>query len=144
MLDRNLSSRFAEMDRCAPLLLAEFAHLSDAHSEFQRSPTLKSISVSDAFPDGSIEATFNGVRIKFLPLLIFDAERRPRARVVCLHCHACYGAQAEAFLGEFSFNPDGDTDFAPDHEGRFPRISDSAPWIVLHFLELAMVANRTL
>lgn len=144
MLDRNLSSRFAEMDRCAPLLLAEFGRLTGAHMEFQRSPKLKSISVSDTFPDGSIEAMFNGVRIKFQPLLIFDAERRPRARVICIHRHCCYGDPMETFLGEFSLNPDGDTDFAPDHEGRFPRISDSAPWIILHFLEMAMVANRSL
>lgn len=143
MLDRNLSSRFAEMERCVPLLTAEFKRLTGAHMMFQRISALRSISVSDPLSDGSIEATFKGVRIKFQLLLTFDAEYRPRGRVVCIHCHCTYGDPVQAFLGEFSFNPSGDTDFAPDHDGRFPHIADSAEWIVLHYLEKAMVANRS-
>ncbi|NHZ80862.1 hypothetical protein F2P44_16500 [Massilia sp. CCM 8695] len=92
---------------------------------------LRAISVPDQFDHDSIEATFNGVRIKFQMLPICGADRRPRARVVCMYCHCTYGEPAQVVLGAFTFGPDGMTDLDPDVEGNFPRMDADAPAIVL-------------
>jgi len=84
------------------------------------------------------------VRIKFKLLMIFGADRRPRARVACINCHSTYGKPVQEALGAFTFGPDGITDLDPDIEGNFPRIDTDAPSIVLRFLEAAVSVNKTL
>jgi len=144
MIDREVLNKFQQMEKAAPALRQGFAALTAAHQVFQGSLGLRSISVSDAHDDESIEATFNGVRIKFKLLLIFGADRRPRARVACINCHSTYGKPVQEALGAFTFGPDGMTDLDPDVEGNFPRIDTDAPSIVLRFLEAAVSVNRTL
>ncbi|NHZ37478.1 hypothetical protein [Massilia rubra] len=144
MIDRELSNKFQEMDKQAARLREAFSALTTAHQVFQGAGALRSISVSDQFDDDSIEATFNGVRIKFQMLLIFGADRRPRARAVCIHCHCTYGAPMQVLLGAFTFGSDGMTDLDPDVEGNFPRMDTDAPAIVLRYLEAAFAANKTL
>ncbi|UUZ49332.1 hypothetical protein LP420_02785 [Massilia sp. B-10] len=79
------------MEKAAPGLYSAFNALTRAHTWFQGPGALRSISVSDVLDNGSIEATFQGVRIKFEPLLMLGPDRSPRVRVLCLQCHATYG-----------------------------------------------------
>ena len=144
MIDRELALKFQEMEKMAPRLRDGFAALTTAHQVFQGSAGLRSISVSDTHSDESIEATFNGVQVKFKLMLIFGPDRKPRARIVCIHCHSTYGRPVQAMLGSFTFGPDGITDLEPDVEGNFPRIDADAPSIVLRFLDAAIVANKVL
>jgi len=144
MIDREQVLKFQEMEKLAPRLREGFAALTQAHGAFQGKLGLRSVSVSDELEDESIEATFNGVRIKFKLLLVFGADRRPRARVACIHCHCTYGAAEQVPLGAFTFGPDGITDLDPDVEGNFPRMDADAPAIVLRYLEAAFAANKTL
>ena len=144
MLDQEQANKFRGMETMAPRLRGHFSMLTGAHKVFQGWAALRSISVSDELDDESIEATFNGVRIKFKMLLIFGADRRPRARVVCIHCHCTYGQPVQAPLGAFTFGPDGITDLDPDEEGNFPNMESGAPAIVLRFLEAAITANKVL
>jgi hypothetical protein len=144
MIEREQIRKFQAMEQAAPRLRQAFRALTGAHAAFQGTVGLRSLSVSDLLDDDSIEATFNGVRIKFQMLLVFAADRRPRARVVCIHCHCTYGAPVQAILGAFSFDPDGTTDLDPDIDGSYPRMDADAPAIVLRFLEAAFSANKTL
>ncbi|RSZ59882.1 hypothetical protein HF313_14230 [Massilia atriviolacea] len=144
MIDREQTIKFQAMEQAAPRLRQAFRALTGAHAAFQGAIGLRSVSVSDLLDDDSIEATFNGVRIKFQMLLVFGADRRPRARVVCIHCHCTFGKPVQAALGAFTFGPDGMTDLDPDAEGHFPRMDSDAAAIVLRYLEAAINANRTL
>jgi len=144
MIDREMVVKFQEMEKMAPRLRQGFAALTSAHPVFQGTLGLRSISVSDAQDDDSIEATFNGVRIKFKLMLIFGADRRPRARVACINCHSTYGKPVQDYLGGFTFGADGMTDLDPDSGGNFPRVDADAATIVLRFLEAAVAANKAL
>lgn len=144
MIASEQSLRFQDMERMAPRLRQSFAALTAAHQVFQGEAALRSISVSDVLDNGSIEATFSGVRIKFELLPIFGTDRRPRGRVACLHCHCVYGEPVQAFLGAFTFGPEGLTDLEPDIEGNFPRMDSDAAAIILRYLDAALMANRTL
>lgn len=144
MIDEQQVLRFRSMDSAAPRLLRMFNSLTRAHMYFQGAADLRTISVSDRLEDGSIEATFHGVRIKFEPLLVFGPDRQPRVRVVVMHCHSTYGILIQDLLGSFHFDDDGVTDLLCDAEGSFPRMDSDAPEIVLRFLDAAMGANRRL
>lgn len=144
MIEREQTARFLRLEKAAPGLYSAFHSLTGAHAYFQGRGELRSISVSDVLDNGSIEATFQGVRIKFEPLLMFGADRSARVRVVCMQCHCTYGTPAQDVLGAFSYGEDGVTDLEPDREGNFPRIDVHGPAIVLRFLEAAIYANRSL
>ncbi len=144
MIDPEQSSRFIRMQRAGPRLHKVFNALTRAHLYFQGAGELRSISVSDVLDNGSIEATFQGVHIKFELLLIFGPDRSPRGRVVVMQCHCTYGQPTQDLLGSFTFGDDGVTDLEPDSEGNFPRIDAQAPAIILRFLESAMTANKSI
>lgn len=144
MIEHEQSLRFSRMEKAGPALYASFNALTRAHHYFQGAGALRSISVSDVLDNGSIEATFQGVRIKFEPLLILGPDRGPRVRVLCMQCHCTYGEPVQDMLGSFSFGEDGVTDLEPDREGNFPRIDAHAPAIVLRFLEAAIHANKAI
>lgn len=132
------------MEKEAPELNRAFNALTRAHLYFQGPGALRSISVSDVLDNGSIEATFQGVRIKFELLLIFGPDRSPRGRVIVMQCHCTYGRPIQEPLGSFTFGDDGVTDLEPDREGNFPRVDAHAPAIVLRFLEAAIFANKSI
>lgn len=144
MIENEQTHRFMRMEKAAPGLYSAFNALTRAHHYFQGVGALRSISVSDLLDNGSIEATFQGVRIKFEPVLIFGPDRSPRARVICMQCHCTYGHAAQDLLGSFTYGEDGVTDLEPDREGCFPRIDGHAPAIILRFLEAAIHANKAL
>ena len=144
MIDEHQVLRFRSMDSAAPRLMRMFNSLTRAHMFFQGAVDLRTISVSDVLENGSIEATFHGVRIKFEPLLVFGPDRQPRARVVVMHCHCTFGLPIQDLLGSFHFDDDGVTDLLCDTDGQFPRMDSDAPEIVLRFLDAAMDANRRL
>jgi hypothetical protein len=136
--------RFSQMEKDGAQLRTHFASLTSAHGYFQGPAGLKSISVSDAFEDGSIEAVFMGVRIKFQLLLIFSDTFEPRGRVVCMHCHDMYGHPMQANVGAFTFDYEGITDLDTCVDGEPITLRSGAPHIVLTFLERAFAANRSL
>lgn len=144
MNDHEQTARFLHMEKVAPALYQAFNALTGAHRVFQGPGALRTISVSDVLDNGSIEATFQGVRIKFELLLIFGPDRSPRGRVIVMQCHCTYGNAVQDLLGSFTFGDDGVTDLDPDSEGNFPRIDAHAPAIVLRFLDAAIHANRSL
>jgi hypothetical protein len=144
MIDLELAPRLQRMERAAPQLNSGFGALTQAHRYFQGGGALHSMSVSDVLDNGTIEATFLGVRIKFELLLVFGPDRSPRGRIVCMHCHCTYGRPAQDALGAFSFDSDGMTDLGPDRAGRFPNLHQDSAAIVLHFLDLAFHANHTI
>ena len=142
MIDSEQQLRFCHMADAAPRLHQVFNTLTSAHAYFQGPGALKSISVSDAFADGSIEAAFNGVRIRFEMRLTFDYQQMPRGKVVCAQCHGPCADGAQTLLGSFTFGVEGETDLEPGANGAVRRIGSSAPWIVLCYLDKAMDANR--
>jgi hypothetical protein len=144
MIDLELAPRLQRMERAAPQLHAGFGALTQAHRYFQGGGALHSMSVSDVLDNGTIEATFLGVRIKFELLLVFGPDRSPRGRIVCIQLHGTYGRPAQEALGAFSFDVDGMTDLGPDHAGRFPNLHQDSADIVLYFIDLAFHANRTI
>ncbi len=144
MIAPEQTQRFQRMETAAPILAARFQSLSQAHAYFQRAGGLRSISVSGVLDNGSIEATFQGVRIKFEPLLIFGNDRSPRTRVLCLQCHCSYGHPVQDVIGSFTYAESGETDLNPDLDGNFPRMDTDAPGIVLHFLDAVFHANRVI
>lgn len=144
MIDLELAPRLQRMERAAPQLRAGFGALTLAHRYFQGDGALHSVSVSDVLDNGTIEATFQGVHIKFALLPVFGPDRSPRGRVACIHCHCTYGQPAQQALGAFSFDVDGMTDLGPDPAGRFPNLHQDSAAIVLHFIDLAFRANQTI
>jgi hypothetical protein len=94
--------------------------------------------------NGSIEATFHGVRIAFTYLPVFGANHGPRGRVIVKNCHCTYGHPAQELLGSFTFGADGLTDLDPDSEERWPNMHTDGASIVLRFLDAAFLANKTL
>lgn len=144
MIDREQHLRFSRMEECAPRLRQAFNCLTSAHAFFQGPGELKSISVSDAFEDGSIEAVFNGIRIRFEMLLTLDYQHMPRGRVICTHSHGARGTHPQTLLGGFTFGAEGETDFEPGADGAVRHIGNSAPWIILNFLDKAITLNRTI
>lgn len=144
MIDEELARRFRSMDAAAPRLMRMFNLLTRAHVFFQGPIGLRTISVSDVLENGSIEATFQGVTIKFELLPVFTFDRRALGRVLCMHCHCTYGKPVQQLLGAFTFDDDGVTDLAPDQDGAFPRMDSDAPEIVLRFLYAAFDANRSI
>jgi hypothetical protein len=142
MIDDELVEQFRSMDAAAPRLMRMFNMLTRAHMFFQGPVGLRTISVSDVLENGSIEATFQGVRIKFELLPVFSFDRRPLGRVVCMHCHCTYGTPAQDLIGAFTFDDNGVTDLLADQEGNFPRMDSDAPEIVLRFLNAAFSGNR--
>jgi hypothetical protein len=144
MIEREQTARFLRLEKAAPGLYSAFNGLTGAHAYFQGPGALRSISVSDVLDNGSIEATFQGVRIRFDPLLMLGADRSPRLRIVCMQCLDCCGSPVQHSLGSFSYGVDGVTDLEPDDEGNFPRIDVQGPDIVLRFLEAAIHANRAI
>lgn len=144
MIDEELVFRFRNMDGSAPSLMRMFNSLTRAHMFFQGPVGLRTISVSDVLENGSIEATFHGVRIKFEMLLMFGPDRGPRARVVVMQCHCTYGEPVQDLLGSFNFDEEGVTDLLCDTDGNYPRMDRHAPDIVLRFLDAAFSANRAI
>lgn len=144
MIDEELAMRFRSMDAAAPHLRRMFDSLTRAHMFYQGPAGLRTISVSDMRENGSIEATFHGVRIKFELLLVFAADSSPRGRVVCMQCHCTYGTPIQQLLGTFTFDEDGVTDLPPGLDNSAPRMDSDAPDIVLRFLDAAFAANRTI
>ncbi len=144
MVEQARMERFKHMEAAAPGLYASFNSLTRAHVFFQGRGNLRTLSVSDVLDNGSIEATFHGVRIKFEMLPVYGTDYRPRGRVVCMNCHCTYGHPVQDLLGSFSFGEDGVTDLEPDLDGNFPRIDTDAPAIVMRFLDAAFTANRTI
>jgi hypothetical protein len=144
MIDLELTPRFQTMERAAPQLQAAFGALTRAHRYFQGAGALHSMSVSDVLDNGAIEATFQGVRIKFELLAVFGPDRSPRRRVICMQCHCTYGRPVQPALGAFSFDSEGMTDLGPDRAGRFPNLHQDGAAIVLHFLDLAFQANQAI
>lgn len=136
--------RFSRLEQASPRLHQSFNALTRAHAYFQGTGGLKSVSVSDVLDNGSIEATFQGARIKFELLLTLAPDRSPLGRVVCMRCHSTYGVPVQDLLGAFTFSEDGVTDLEPDRDGSFPRIDAHAPAIILRFLEAALHANRVI
>jgi hypothetical protein len=143
MIEREQTARFLRLEKAAPGLYSAFHGLTGAHTYFQGPGALRSISVSDVLDNGSIEATFQGVRIKFEPLLMLGSDRSPRLRVVCMQCHGSCSVPLQHTLGSFTYGEDRVTDLDPDVEGNFPRIDEQGAQIVLHFLEAAIHANRS-
>ena len=144
MINPEQAARFAMLEQAAPQLRSAFAALTSAHVYFQGAGGLRTLSVSDVLDNGSIEATFQGVRIKFEPLLVFGSEGSARGRVVCIQCHCTYGEARQDVLGSFTFGSDGQTDLPPDAAGAYPNLHRHAPAIVLHFLDAALRANNTI
>jgi hypothetical protein len=143
MIDREQHQRFSRLESSVPGLHQAFNILTSAHAYFQGPGELRSISVSDAFKDGSIEATFNGIRIRFELLLTVDYQQMPLGRVVCTQCHGRNCDAEQTFLGEFTFGAKGDTDFDAAPDGAARRLDNAAPWIILNFLDRALEANRS-
>ncbi len=141
MINPEQAARFAGMEAAAPQLHQAFNALTRAHAYFQQAGGLRTMSVSDVLDNGSIEATFQGVRIKFELLPVFGSDRSARGRVVCIQCHCTYGQPAQELIGAFTFGEDGQTDLPPDAEGVFPNLHQHSPAIVLHFLDAAFRAN---
>lgn len=144
MLDTELAAKFRSLEECSPELLNGFTALTRAHRFFQGAGRLKTVSVSDVLDNGTIEATFQGVRIAFALLPIFGANRAPRGRVIVMNCHCLYGTAAREVLGSFTFGVEGQTDLDPDQEGNFPQMLQHGAEIVLRFLDAAFSANKTL
>lgn len=144
MVDDELVTRIRSMDAAAPRLMRMFNLLTRAHMFFQGPINLRTISVSDVMENGSIEATFQGVSVKFELLLVFSFDRRPLGRVLCMHCHCAYGTHVQNLLGAFTFDEDGVTNLAPDQEGGRLRMDSDAPEIVLRFLNAAFDSNHTI
>ena len=144
MINLEPAPRFRRMESAMPQLLRAFSALTRAHVYFQAAGALKTMSVSDVLDNGSIEATFQGVRIKFEMLPVFAPDRSARGRLVVIHCHCTYGQPVQATLGAFTYDEEGVTDLAPDAEGMHPSLYRDGPAIVLHFLDAAFAANRSL
>lgn len=144
MLDTELAEKFRAMAESSSELQDGFKALTRAHSYFQGAGRLKSVSVSDVLDNGTIEATFHGVRIAFAMVPVFGANRAPRGRVIVMNCHCVYGQPVQEVLGSFSYGADGQTDLDPDHEGRFPLMHKHGADIVMRYLDAAFTANRTL
>lgn len=144
MLSHDRLSRFAQMEMEGERLRGRFAALTSAHGYFHGPGALKSISVSDPRDDGSIEAVFLDVRIRFRMVVIFGDSFAPRGRVICMHCHSAYGHPVQASLGAFTFDADGVTDLDGGTDGQPLTLRGGAPHIILTFLERAFAANRCL
>jgi hypothetical protein len=144
MLSHDRRLRFSQMEREGDQLRGRFEALTSAHRYFQGPGALKSISVSDPREDGSIDAVFLDVRIRFELLMIFSDGFEPRGRVICTHRHAAYGDSSDSFLGAFTFDADGVTDLDSGLDGQVVTLQGAAPQIVLAFLERALAANRCL
>ncbi len=144
MINPEQAARFALMARTMPQLQRAFEAITRAHVYFQGTGALPTVSVSDVLDNGAIEATFQGVRIKFALLPVFGSDGSARGRVVCVQCHCTYGDAVEDVLGAFTFGDDGVTDLPPDADGAFPSLHLHGPAIVLHFLDAAFKANHTI
>ena len=144
MLSHDRLSRFSLMEKEGEQLRGRFGSLTAAHRYFHGPGALKSISVSDSHEDGSIEAVFLDVRIRFRLLMIFSDGFEPRGRVICTHRHAAYGRSLDNRLGAFTFDADGVTDLDSSTDGQPVTLQGCAPQIVLAFLERAIAANRSL
>src|SRR6476620_10799527 len=130
MIEAARMERFRRMEVAGPGLYRLFNSLTTAHVFFQGRGGLRTMSVSDVLDNGSIEATFQGVRIKFDMLPVFGPDYTARGRVVCMNCHCTYGVAVQDELGSFGFGQDGVTDLEPDAQGDFPRIDSDAPLVV--------------
>lgn len=144
MLSHDRLSRLAQVEREGEQLRGRFAALTSAHGYFHGSGALKSISVSDPRDDGSIEAVFLDVRIRFQMLVTFSDSFAPRGRVICMHCHSAHGYPVQSSLGAFTFDADGVTDLDAGIDGQQVTLHAGAPHIILTFLERALAANRCL
>ncbi len=144
MLSQDRLLRFSQMERGGEQLRGCFAALTSAHHYFHGAAALRSVSVSDPSDDGSIEAVFMEVRIRFRMLLMFSDDFDPRGRVTCTHCHRAYGYPVEDCLGAFTFDAEGVTDLEHGIDGKLITLHADAPHIVLAFLERAIAHNRYL
>ncbi|MDB5937233.1 MAG: hypothetical protein JWQ01_4577 [Massilia sp.] len=144
MLSQDRLLRFSRLERDGEQLRARFAALTSAHRYFQGPAALRSVSVSDPREDGSIEAVFMGVRVRFRMVFIFSDDFDARGRVMCTHCHGAYGYPVEESIGAFTFDTEGITDLESGIDGRVVALHADAPQIVLAFLERAIAASRCL
>lgn len=142
MIDEDLANKFRSAQETAPQLSIAFKALTRAHAYFQHAGKLKTVSVSDVLDNGTIEATFQGVRIAFSFVPVFGANRSLRGRVIVLNYHGTFGHLVQEVLGSFTFGADGTTDLDPDPEGIFPQMQADAAGIVLRFLDAAFQANK--
>ena len=144
MFNEDLANKFRSVQEASPRLLDAFKALTRSHAYFQNGGQLKTVSVSDVLDNGSIEATFQGVRIAFSYLPVFGSNRSPRGRVVVMNCHCTFGHPAQDVLGSFTFGADGTTDLDPDRDGAFPQMQADGAEIVLRFLDAAFLANKSM
>ncbi len=144
MINEDLATKFRSVQEQSPKLVRGFAALTRAHVYFQGPGQLKTVSVSDVLDNGTIEATFQGVRIAFSYLPVFGNNRSPRGRVVVMNCHCVYGHAVQDLLGSFTFGADGTTDLDPDREGIFPQMQNDSADIVMRFLDAAFMQNKAL
>lgn len=144
MIYEELATKLRRMQDAAPHLMSAFNALTRCHAYFQTAGDLKTVSVSDVLDNGTIEATFQGVRIAFAYVPIFGANHNPRGRIIVMNCHCTYGHSAQELLGSFTFAEDGVTDLDPDTGDRWPNINIDGASIVLRFLDAAFLANKSL
>lgn len=142
MLSHDRLSQFSRMEREGEQLSRRFAALTSAHWYFQERAALKSISVSDALDDGSIEVVFMDVRLRFQLAMIFNDDFEPRGQVICMHCRRTCGNPVRDMLGTFTFDSEGLTDLDAGIDGQPVDLHAGAPQIILTFLERAFTANR--
>ncbi|QYF93433.1 hypothetical protein KY495_22655 [Massilia sp. PAMC28688] len=143
MVDEELAGRLRRVQDAGPALMGAFNALTRSHAYFQNAGDLKTVSVSDVLDNGSIEATFQGVRIAFVLVPVLGANRRPRGRVIVMHCHCVYGLPKQDLLGAFTYGEDGVTDLDPDSAEHWLHMQSDGASIVLRFLDAALVANKT-
>jgi hypothetical protein len=136
-------ARFSQMQQASAPLRVRFRALTSSHVFFQEH-ALESISVSDALDDGSIEAVFMEVRVRFQLLMIFNDAFEPRGKVVCTQCHSIHGSPVQDILGGFTFDTEGMTDLEICLDGQAIMLDEGAPQIILAFLARAMSADRHL
>jgi hypothetical protein len=127
------------LDAAIDSLQRQFANLTRAHGA-----GVNAVSVSDPFDDGSIDATFHGMLVKFRLLYTYTVDGEPIGRVLALHCHSAFGTPTQAQLGEFTVNEQGFTNLPPDAAGKVPNLQHDPAMIVLSYLRKALNANASL
>lgn len=138
MFEESKFKRLALLEHYAPAIRKEFDELLNTRAliHSNNSKNLQSLQL-EKIDDYVIDAVYLNVTVRFL-LFVTYKESRAIGRVICLHKYGVLEKANFDILGEFTFDPAGQTDFPPLPNGEMRTLAGSADEIITAFLDQAI------
>ena len=128
----SVSRRYSRLKAVFESFYAGGQHLIEQRSQ------LENFVFEPSLENNYFDALFMGMRIQFLFVPFYDGNGALQGNVFCSRCHPRF-SENPLLIGSFKFDAQGVTDFEVDEGQDRLGIEYSAPEIILHFINQALI-----